>query len=106
MASLAKKLDQVAARNKSKKLAVVINLMGQPTEAFKKKAQAFAKKAGLKHVVVTVTAHAKNFNVDDDAEVTVMNYRRKVVKFNYSVGPEGLKEKDIRAILDGVRKIL
>ncbi len=84
----------------------MINLIGDPTDEYIAKAKAFAKKHGLKNVVVTVTADADKFNVSDEAEVTVMNYVRKVVKFNYAVGKDGLTKKDIEAIVAGINKIL
>ena len=106
MASLAKAIDAAVAKNKSRRLAAVINLIGEPTDEYVAKAKAFAKKHNLKNVVVTVTADADKFNVNDEAEVTVMNYLRKRVKFNYAVGSGGLTKKDIEAIVAGIDEIL
>ena len=106
LASLAKAVDKVVAKNKAKKLSAVINLIGQPTDAYLAKAKAFAKENKLENVVVTVTGDADKFNVSDDAEVTVMHYSRKTVKFNLAVDKDGLNEKTVKAVIGGVDKIL
>ena len=106
LASLAKQIDKVVAKNKDKKLSAVINLIGEPTDAYIEKAKAFAEENGLKNVVVTVTGDADKFNVSDDAEVTVMHYKRKKVKFNYAVDKDGFNKESIDRIVDGVKTIL
>ena len=106
MASLAKQLDKTLPAHKDQKLSAVINFIGEPSDEYLKKAKAFAEENGLKNVVVTVTGDADKFNVSDDAEITVMNYKRKRVKFNYAVDKDGFDDKAVQHILSGVKTIL
>ncbi len=106
LASLAKQIDKVVAQNKDKKLSAVINLIGEPTDAYLEKAKKFAHENGLKHVVIAVTGDADKFNVSDDAEVTVMHYKRKKVKFNYAVDKDGFNKEAIDKIVRGIETIL
>ncbi len=106
LASLAKQIDQVVAKNKDKKLSAVINLIGEPTDAYLEKAKRFAQENGLKNVVITVTGDTDRFNVSDAAEVTVMHYKRKRVKFNYAVDKDGFNKEAIDKIVGGISSIL
>ncbi|MCH5374061.1 MAG: hypothetical protein JJ992_08795 [Planctomycetes bacterium] len=106
LASLAKQIDKVVAANADKKLAAVINFTGESTDEYQEKIAKFAEDNAIKNIALTVTADAKRFKVSDDAEVTVMHYKGKQVKFNYSSDKSGLDEKAVKAIVDGVQKIL
>jgi hypothetical protein len=103
-ASLAKKLDEVVAANTDKKLAAVINFTGEQTEEFQKQVGEFAEKNKLENVALTVTSDAKNFNISDDASVTVMHYVGKEVKFVCST--KKVDDQAVTAIVEGVETIL
>jgi len=106
LASLAKELDKVVAANADKKLAAVINFTGELTDEYQEKVAEFAEKNGIKNIALTVTADGKKFAVSDDAEVTVMHYKGKEVKYNFSADKSGLDEKAVKAIVEGVQKVL
>ncbi len=107
LASVVKELDAVVAKNSSKQLAAVLNFTGEPTADYVAQVKEFAAKAGLKNIAVTVTADAENFKVNDEAELTVMHYSNKVVRFNLAVDEEGLKDKSVaEKIVKGVEAIL
>ena len=106
LASLAKQLDKVVEENKDKKLAAVINFIGDKDlgEAIKK----FGEKHGIKNTALTVSdeKNAKRFQVTSDADVTVMHYKGKKVLSNQAVAKGGLNKKSIAAIIAGSKTIL
>jgi len=107
LARVVKELDAVVAKNSSKQMAAVLNFTGEPTDDYMQKVKKFAEEAGLKHIAVTVTADADQFKVNDQAALTVMHYRNKVVKFNLAVDEAGLKDKEtVAKIIKGTETIL
>ena len=99
MASLVKKLDEVVAANTEKKLAAVVNFMGEVTDEFQEQIAQFAEKNKIKNVTLAATAEAKKLKISDEATVTVMHYKGKEVKFNCAVGENGLNKKAINTIV-------
>ena len=106
LASLAKQLDKLVVDNEEKKLAVVMNFTGEPTDEYTESIAKFAEKHNLKNVTLTVTGDAGKFKVSDEAEVTVMHYKGKKVAFNSAVKPGGLKKDAIKKIVEGTSTIL
>jgi hypothetical protein len=106
LAGLVKKIDELVAANEEKKLAAVINFIGEDNEETKAKIKEFGEKQELKKIPLTLTADAEKFKIGKDAEVTVMHYKEKTVRFNHSVAKGGLTAEAVTAILEGVKKIL
>ncbi len=107
LARVAKELDKLVGQNSSKQMAAVLNFTGEATDDYLKQIKQFAEEAGLKNIAVTVTADVDQFKVSDDAALTVMHYRDKVVRFNLAVDDEGLKDPQVvQKILQGAREIL
>ena len=106
LASLAKQLDKLVVDNEEKKLAVLMNFTGEPTDEYTESIAKFGEKHNLKNVTLTVTGDAEKFKISDEAEVTVMHYKGKKVAFNCAVKPGGLKKGVIKAIVEGTGKIL
>lgn len=106
MASLVKELENVVAANAEKKLVAVINFTGEPTDDFQAKIAEFAQQNKIEQVALTATKDAAKFQVNEAAEVTVMHYRNKEVKYNFASDKAGLNDQAIRAIVEGVKKIL
>lgn len=104
LASLAKKLDMIVAKNKGKKLAAVLNFTGKNTDEFRESIRKFAKKNGIKNIALTTTSTQSRFKVNPNADFTVMHYRGKQVRFNHAVKGE-LSKKDIEKVVDGVKTI-
>jgi len=109
LASLAKQLDKVVEENQDKKLAVVINFIGdlkdkELAESIKK----FGEKHGIKNTALTISdeKNAKIFKVTSDADVTVMHYKGKKVLSNQAVAKGGLNKETIAAIIAGSSTIL
>lgn len=106
LASLAKQIDKIVADNQEKKLAAVINFTGEPTDDYKAKIVEFGTKHNLKNVALTITADAERFNINDQAEVTVMHYKGKSVKSNHAVAAGGLNAEAVKSIIEGTKTIL
>jgi hypothetical protein len=94
------------AENEAKRLAVVINFVGEPNEETKAKIAEFGTKHNLQHIALTVTADAPKFKVNEQAELTVMHYKDKSVKSNQAIGPNGLDAAAVKRIIEGVATIL
>ena len=106
LASLAKQLDKLVVDNEEKKLAVVMNFTGEPTDEYTESIAKFAEKHNLKNVTLTVTGDAQKFKISDEADVTVMHCKGKKVAFNSAVKPGGLKKDAIKKIVEGTSTIL
>ena len=106
LAGLAKEIDKLVAANQEKKLAAVINFTGEANDAAKANIKEFGEKHELKNVALTITGDGKKFEVNDEAEVTVMHYKGKKVQFNAAVAKGGLSKEAVAAIVEGVKKIL
>jgi predicted trehalose synthase len=106
LASLVKEIDGVVAKNAPQRLAAVVNFTGEPNDEYLAKTKEFAKKHELKNVAVTVTQDGDRFGVADEAEVTVMHYKDKKVKFNLAVDKDGLTKDTVQSIVKGTSSIL
>lgn len=106
LASLAKELDKAVAANSEKKLAAVLNFTGEATDEYKAKVKEFVEKNDLKNTAVMVTSDAERMKVADSAQVTVMHYKGKQVKYNYSTEKPELPADAVKQIVAGVDKTL
>ena len=106
LAGLVKELDKAVAANAEKKLAAVVNFTGELTDEYKDKVAKFAEKNKIEQVALTMTGDAEKFKVNDAAEVTVMHYKGKEVKFNFATDKNGLNQQAIKAVVDGIQKVL
>ena len=106
LAGLAKQLDKLVADNQEKKLAAVINFIGEPNDETMAKIAEFGQQHSIQNVALTVTADAQKFKVNDAAELTVMCYKGKKVVANHAVGSGGLDEAAVKGIVGGVNSIL
>lgn len=105
LASLVKEIDKFVADHKDEKLAAVLNFTLEPSDEYGEKIKQFAEKSKLKNVAVTLTPDADRFEVDDDADVTVLAYKGKKVTYNHAVKGK-LEKKDAAAVLKGARTLL
>jgi hypothetical protein len=70
------------------------------------KIKEFGDKLGLKVVPLATTADAKRFKVNDDAEVTVLLYYGKKVRFNHALAKGELNPKAVASIVEDAKKTL
>jgi len=103
---LVKELDAMVVAQKDKKLAAVVNFVGEAKGETKEKIKKFGEKLHLNKVPLVATTDVKPFKISDDAEVTVMTYRGKKVRFNYALPKGGLDQKTVAAIIEDTKKML
>jgi hypothetical protein len=70
--------------------------------------KAFAEKAKLKNVVLAIEEPAgpEKYNINKDAEVTIVLYKERVVTANYSFAKGKLTEKDIEKVSAEIEKLV
>lgn len=107
LASLVKKLDKLVAEKKDSKLTSVVNIVAEDADKAKEDIAKFAEKNEVTNVALALTTEkaSKNFNINPDADVTVMVYRDKTVTANHAVKAGGLNEKAIAAIIADATKV-
>lgn len=103
---LVKETDALVVAQKETKLAAVVNILGEPKDEMKAKIKKFAQKQALKKVPLAVTTDRDALKISDGADVSVMIYRGKKVKFNYALAEDQLDRKTVAAIVDDVKKML
>ena len=89
-----------------KKLAALVNFLGENNDETKEKIKEFGKKLGLKKVPLAVTTDSERLKIDEAAEITVMIYRGKTVKANYALAKDRLNQKTIQAIINSTESML
>jgi hypothetical protein len=103
---LVKKTDDLVVLQQDKKLAAVVNFLGEINDETKEKIKEFGKELDLKKVPLAVTTDAEPLKINDAAEVTVMIYRGKTVKANYALAKDRLDQKTIEAIINSTESML
>ncbi|MGP0062866.1 MAG: hypothetical protein ACLQGP_04590 [Isosphaeraceae bacterium] len=106
LASLVKQIDEKIGENgKLKSFVVIVPKAGyDPANDLKK----LAKDAGIKHVPLTIGESPDgppDYELAKDADITVLMWKESVVKVNHAYKGE-LTEKDIRAVVTDIRKVL
>ena len=108
LASLVKQIDQLIADHEE--LASFVSFLGPDEEAAQNAARDFSKKYQVQHVALVVPKQYENgpghLKIDPEAEVTVVLYRDKKVVANHAVGPGGLNDEAINAIIADTGEIL
>jgi hypothetical protein len=107
LTSLVKKIDESAVKNSSAGMNNFVVFLSD-SEGLEKKLKALAKKLDLKKTILTIDnpAGPPGYRVAKGADVTVVLYVKKRVKVNHAFKKGELKDKDIKAILAAVPKIL
>ncbi|MBC8873088.1 MAG: hypothetical protein H8E44_26950 [Planctomycetes bacterium] len=107
---LLKQLDEAVAANKAvdlRSFAVVLTDDREATEAkLKELAQKYAISDNVPLVIPEDLAPLKRYKIHQDAEVTVLLYRRCIVLDNFAFKAGELKEQDVKAIMAALPKII
>ena len=114
LTSLVKQIDEQVAKNEDKKLAAFVVLLSNDPDADEAKLTALAEKAGIKvgkeaHVPLTIIdgiAGPPNYNISEDAEVTVLHWKGQKVVVNHAYGKGKLDKAAVKAIVESTAKIL
>jgi hypothetical protein len=110
LASLVKQLDKFVDENKDKKVAAVVNFLGDDPETLKAAVKEFGEKNKVKNVALTVALDHKEgpkaLEISPDADVTVMFYNKKKVTANQAVKKGGLNKDAVSKIIADGKTIL
>ena len=106
-AKLLKKLDEATVANKKAEMGSFVIFLTDD-DKMPEKLKAMAEKAGIKELTVAVdnpTGPAK-YNVDKDADLTVILYTERMVKGNWSFKKGEITDANIDTIVKDVSKIV
>ena len=110
LASLVKQLDKFVDENKDKKVAAVVNFLGDDPEALKTAVKEFGEKNKVKNVALAVAVDNENgpkaLKISPDADLTVMFYNKKKVTANHAVKKGGLDKNAVGKIVADGKTIL
>jgi protein-disulfide isomerase len=106
VARLIKKIDQATAHHSDAHMgSFVVFLSG--SDAMPEHLKKLAEKEGIKHTILSVMESApKAYDINPQADVTVVLYTNHTVKANYAFEKGQLTDKEIDHIVSAVPKIL
>ena len=108
LTSLVKKIDAATAKHSDASMGSFVVFLNDD-ENMEQKLKDFAKKEKLQHTVLSLMpnpAGPTGYNVNKEADVTVVLYNRQNVKVNHAYKKGELKEADVSKILEELPKIL
>lgn len=114
LADLLKKLDALVEQRADASLGVYVIVLSDAYPDYdqtRKLAQALRdgiKALELKQITVAIETAAgpEGYNLNPEADVTVLVYRQQKVEANFAFGKDGMTEKDVAAVLDATQKVL
>ncbi len=110
LSSLLKQFDAAVAKNKVADMRSFAIFLTDDADAMEQKIKEFAEKNKISEnvplAIVEDPAGPPAFKVDKDAEVTVLLYTKGKVVSNFAFKAGELKDKDVKAILAQLPKIL
>jgi len=106
LTKLVKKLDSACAKNSGCKMGSFVVFCSNE-EGLESKLKKMAQDADLKNVVLSIDnpAGPKKYNVNKDADVTVVLYVDRTVKANFAFKKGEMKEKDADKVISELPKI-
>lgn len=110
LTALIKELDAIVEKNKDKKLAAYVNLIGEDQEEMKKAAKTLIKESKAKNVAVVGPAKGKkgwdNLKINGDAQVTVLAFKNGVIEANYALSEGQLDKECVSKIVADAGKLV
>lgn len=105
--NLLKRIDVATGEHKDAKMGSFVVFLDD-SDGMVNRLKEVAEKENLKNIVLSVDKPEgpRGYNVNKEADVTVVLYTDHVVKANYAFPKGGLKDKDIDQIVGDVSKIL
>jgi hypothetical protein len=105
--SLIKKIDEATVKNKGADMGSFVVFLSDK-EGLDKELASMAKQEGIKSTVLSIDnpAGPKGYNVNKDADVTVVLYTERTAKANWAFKKGELNDKAIATIVAGVSKIV
>ncbi len=108
VAKLIKKVDEATNKNAKNDMGSFVVFLHEESKDFETQLKDAAKKEGIKSCVLSIDnpAGPKGYEINKDADVTVVLYTEHVVKANYAFKKGELKDGDIEKIVGDVSKIV
>jgi hypothetical protein len=110
LANLVKQLDGVVAKNTDKRMGSFVSLLGDEPNELAASAKRFVDTNKIEHVAFVVPIDHANgpssYNLNAEADVTVLIYRHGKVVVNYALPAGGLNDEMAKKIVADTSKIL
>ena len=110
LTSLVKRLDAMVADNEEKKMAALVNFVGEDPDALQKEAADFGGKNKIVNTALIVPKdHAdgpKQYGINAETSVAVILYRDKKVKILHTLAEGKLTKQQIAAIVKDADELL
>ena len=106
LTSLVKKLDAETVKNAATKMGSFV-VFCSDNEKFEDQLKEWAEKEGIKKTILALDnpAGPENMKVDKDADVTVVLYLKKTVKYNYAFKKGDVNKKAVDQIVGDMGKL-
>jgi len=107
LTKLIKAIDEATMKNKSNEMGSFV-VFCSDKDGLDKELASLAQKSGIKSCVLAIDnpAGPKGYNVDKNADITVVLYTNRVCKANFTFKKGQLTDKDIDTIIASLPKIL
>ena len=108
LTSLVKKIDDATVKNSKSRMGSFV-VFCNDDEKLPDKLKDLATKEKLKKCILTVEgrkAGPSGYDLNKDADITVVLYTKRTVKANHAFKKGELKDKDIDKIIEDLSKIL
>jgi hypothetical protein len=107
LTKLIKRIDRATGKNKERSMGSFVVLLSE-SDNLEKELKELAKKEDIQHCILTIDdpEGPQDYNIAEEAEVTVILYTKLTVKANYAFKKGNLNDKAIEAIVADLRKIL
>ena len=109
LASLVKQIDETVGKNEDKNMAAFVVLQTDDPDAAEPKLKELAEKHNIKNVPLTIfdgQAGPPSYKISEDADVTVLMWRRTKVQANHAFAKGELKPGDVKKVVSDTEKIL
>jgi len=107
LTGLVKKIDAATVRNKDKKMGSFVAFLSDEESAAEKLIE-LAQKEKIEHTILGLmeSAGPKDYEVAQEADITVVLYSNHKIKANYAFRKGKLAAEDVARILGDLAKIL
>ena len=104
---LIKRIDQATDKNQDRSMGCFAVLLSD-SDNLEKELKELAKREEIQHCILTIDnpEGPSDYNIDQEAEVTVILYTKETVKANHAFKKGDLNDKAIEAIVADLGKIL
>lgn len=108
LTALIKDVDKQVEKNKDKKMEAFVVFLSDDADSLEPKIKELAEKNKVKIPLTLIedVAGPKEYNISQDADVTVMMWVESEVKVNHAYGKGQLKKDEVKKVAGETKKIL